>query len=58
MKPFKKINVEFNYTKLRKDVTTVVKQIKQEAIGSEFENLSGRNICLTIPEENSDKWHH
>ena len=58
MKPFKKINFEFNYTKLRKDVTTVVKQIKEEAIGSEFEGLASRNICLTIPEENSDKWHH
>ena len=58
MKPFRKVNIEFEYSKLRKDITTVVKQIKEESLGSEFESLASRNICLTIPEENSDKWHH
>ena len=40
MKPFKKVNIDFEYSKLRKDITTVVKQIKQESVGSEFESLA------------------
>lgn len=58
MKPFKKINIDFDYAKLRKDVTSVATQIKQDAVGTQFESISTRNICLTVPEKDSTQWHH
>ena len=37
MNAFKKINVEFDYIKLRSDVSNVTKQIKAEAVGTASE---------------------
>jgi hypothetical protein len=56
MKPFKKLNVEFDYIKLRNDVSNVTKQIKADAVGTESEGQSIRNICLTVPTQDSDDW--
>jgi hypothetical protein len=51
MKPFKKINVKFDYTKLRNDVSNVTEQIKAEQGW-----IVPRNICLTVPTKDSDDW--
>jgi len=56
MNAFKKINVEFDYIKLRNDVSNVTKQIKAEAVGTASEGQSTRNICLTVPTQDSDDW--
>jgi len=56
MNVFKKINVDFDYSRLRNDVTSVTKQIKAEAVGTTFEGQSTRNICLTVSTQDSDDW--
>ena len=56
MKPFKKLNVDFDYIKLRNDVSNVTKQIKADAVGTQSEGPSTRNICLTVPTPDSDDW--
>jgi uncharacterized protein YaiE (UPF0345 family) len=56
MKPFKKVHVEFDYAKLRKDVCDISNQIKQSAIGTDAESMSVRNICLTVPTPDSHDW--
>ena len=56
MKPFKKLNVDFDYIKLRNDVSNVTKQIKADAVGTQSEGQSTRNICLTVPTPDSDDW--
>ena len=57
MKVFKKIKVDFDYAQLRTDVVNVYNTIKQSAVGTEFESMSNRNLCLTVSEQNSDKWY-
>ena len=56
MEVFKKISVDFDYQKLRKDVEDTYYTIKSQAIGTEYEILSNRNLCLTVSKENSDDW--
>ncbi len=56
MNAIKKINVDFDYSKLRNDVASVTKQIKAEAVSTIFEGQSTRNICLTVPTQDSDDW--
>ncbi len=56
MDVFKKINIDFDYQKLRKDVVDTFQSIKKSAIGTMYEDISGRNQCLTISTENSDEW--
>ena len=56
MEVFKKISVDFDYQQLRKDVVDTYQQVKTSAIGSMYEDISGRNQCLTVSKENSDEW--
>lgn len=56
MDVFKKISVDFDYKQLRKDVAQTYQRIKLSAVGTMYEDISGRNQCLTISTENSDAW--
>lgn len=56
MKPFKKLNETFNFASLQKDVLSLYEVIKAEAVNTEYELLSNRNISLTVSEENSSDW--
>jgi len=56
MEVFKRLNIEFDYAQLRKDVWNTFDSIRNEASGTENEILANRNQCLTVSEENSDNW--
>jgi len=55
MKPFIKLNEDFDFKRLRDDVMSVYTDIKKSAEG-EYAELSCRNISLTVTEENSSDW--
>jgi hypothetical protein len=57
MKVFKKITVDFDYAKLRSDVEHTYYNIRESAQGTEFADMSFRNICLTVSQPNSDVWY-
>ena len=56
-KPFKKIKVDFNYQQLRRDVEQVFIKNKESAVGTELENISKRNQCITVSKPDSDEWY-
>ena len=56
MEVFKKINVDFDYMKLRNDVNHVYHTIKEQAVGTQYEALAYRNICITTSKPDSDEW--
>ena len=56
MEVFKKINVDFDYMKLRNDVNYVYHTIKEQAVGTQYEALAYRNICITTSKPDSDEW--
>ena len=56
MEVFKKISIDFDYQQLRKDVENTFHTIKSQAIGTEYEILSNRNLCLTVSQPDSDDW--
>ena len=53
---FKKINVDFDYMKLRNDVNHVYHTIKEQAVDTQYEALAYRNICITASKPDSDDW--
>ena len=48
MKAFIKINETFDFASLQQDVLSVFEKIKAEAVNTEYEKLSNRNISLTV----------
>lgn len=56
MEVFKKLNIEFDYPQLRKDVVSTFESIRDESYGTENFSLSTRNQCLTVSKKDSDNW--
>ena len=56
MDVFKKIDIDFDYQKLRKDVVDTFQSIKKSAIGTNLEGISHRNQCITISKPDRDEW--
>ena len=56
MDVFKRLDIEFDYAQLRKDVVSTFESIRDEAYGTEYEGLSTRNQCLTVSKPDSDDW--
>ena len=56
MQVFKKLNIEFDYAQLRKDVVSTFENIRDKAHGTEYHVLATRNQCLTVSQPNSEDW--
>ena len=56
MEVFKRLDIEFDYVQLRKDVVSTFESIRDEAYGTENYNLSTRNQCLTVSKQDSNDW--
>ena len=56
MQVFKKLNLEFDYAQLRKDVVSTFESIRDNAYGTENYVLATRNQCLTVSQPNSEDW--
>jgi hypothetical protein len=53
---FEKVDVDFDFMKLRKDVLTTYNSIIAEAAGTENEILAYRNQSITVSEKDSTDW--
>ncbi len=56
MKVFKRLDIEFDYAQLRKDVVSTFESIRDEAYGTEYHGLATRNQCLTVSKQDSEDW--
>ena len=56
MEVFKRLDIEFDYTQLRKDVVSTFESIRDKAYGTDNHVLATRNQCLTVSQPDSDDW--
>lgn len=53
---FEKVDVDFDYMALRRDVISVYNTICTQAVGSEYESLANRNQSITVSTKDSSDW--
>jgi hypothetical protein len=53
---FEKVDIDFDYMALRRDVIRVYNTICTQAVGSEYESLANRNQSITVSTKDSSDW--